>query len=223
MGKHIPTMTIKNKAQPPWFDSEAFQLCRKKERLRSKFKISGSASDYSAYSKCRKEFKILISDKMKANIYDEEDPSLVSKKFWAHLKATSKSTRIPESVSYGRRFRNNPKDQTELFNEYFTDQFSEPSEYNIDIDFYRDNIDNTIDFSLYRIRSLLKKVKPKKAPGPDGINGIVLKKCAVSLAYPLSKLYKLSYNTGIIPNEWKLSCVVPVHKKGSKSTVEDYS
>ena len=220
--RHIPTMTITNKEQPPWFDSEAFQLCRKKERLRSKYKRSGSASDYSEYSKCRKEFKCLISEKMKANIYDEDDPALVSKKFWSHLKTTSKSTRIPESVSYGRRFRNNPKDQTEIFNEYFSDQFSELSEYNIDIDFCRDNIDNVIDFNLHRIRSLLKKVKPKKAPGPDGIHGIVLKRCAFGLAYPLSKLYKTSYNTGIIPNEWKLSCVVPVHKKGSKSSVENY-
>ena len=62
MGKHISTMTIRNKAQPPWFDNEAFQLCRKKERLCSKYKIAGSPSDYSACSKCRKEFKTLISD-----------------------------------------------------------------------------------------------------------------------------------------------------------------
>ena len=51
---------------------------------------------------------------------------------------------------------------------------------------------------------------------------MVLKNCAFGLAYPLSKLFKLSYNTGIIPHEWKRANVVPVHKKGSKADVENY-
>ena len=68
----------------------------------------------------------------------------------------------------------------------------------------------------------MKEVKPDKAAGPDGIHGMILKHCAFGLAYPLSKLFKISYNTGIIPKEWKEACVVPVHKKGSKSDVENY-
>ena len=32
----------------------------------------------------------------------------------------------------------------------------------------------------------------------------------------------MSYNTGIIPKEWKVANVVPVHKKGSKSDVKNY-
>ena len=34
-------------------------------------------------------------------------------------------------------------------------------------------------------------------------------------------LFKLSYNTGYIPSDWKLAHV-PIHKKGSKSNVENY-
>ena len=49
-----------------------------------------------------------------------------------------------------------------------------------------------------------------------------MKNCAPGLAYPLSKLFKVSYNTGIIPQEWKYANVVPVHKKGNKSDVENY-
>ena len=35
------------------------------------------------------------------------------------------------------------------------------------------------------------------------------------MPYPLSLIYKLSYNTGIIPEEWKLGHVVPILKKGN--------
>ena len=65
-------------------------------------------------------------------------------------------------------------------------------------------------------------MKPCKAADPDGIYGMVLKNCAYGLAYPLSKLFRVSYNTGMIPNEWKTANVVPIHKKGSKVEVENY-
>ena len=158
---------------------------------------------------------------MRANFYDEEDPALISKKIWKHLKLTSGSTRIPETVSYGSRFRNDSDDQAELFNEFFSDQFSDSSDYNIDINFDNDD-NNNIDFNFRQVRSLLNKVNVNKAVGPDGIHGKILKNCASSLAYPLSLIFKTSYNTGQIPNDWKLANVVPVHKKGSKSSVENY-
>ena len=69
---------------------------------------------------------------------------------------------------------------------------------------------------------MLKSSNVNKACGPDGICGRILKNCAGSLAYPLSLIYKLSYNTGIIPQEWKMANVVPVFKKGSKHLVENY-
>ena len=124
-------------------------------------------------------------------------------------------------MHYNGRYRNNPNDQATLFNNFFVDQFSDPSLYDVDIDFHNDEV-NDIDFSLQKIRKLLKQVKPSKAAGPDKIHGMVLKNCSFGLAYPLSKLFQVSYNTGIIPNEWKAANVVPIHKKGPKMEVENY-
>ena len=66
------------------------------------------------------------------------------------------------------------------------------------------------------------KTNPNKAPGPDGIHGKFLKNCASSLALPLSLLYTTAFKTGVVPIEWKLATVVPVFKKGDKSSVENY-
>ena len=221
MKKHIPTITLKNKFQPPWFDCDTHHLCLKKERLRAKFKETGRAEDYKKFSECRKNFKNLVKEKMAANFDDHDDPALISKKFWSHVKSMSGSSRIPGTVNYKNRFRNNPKDQTEIFNQFFEEQFSESSEYNINIDFANDGM-NDIDFSMRRIRQILKKINVNKSPGPDGIHGNVLKNCRESIAYPLSKIFRMSYNIGQIPAEWKLANVVPVHKKGPKSCVENY-
>ena len=158
---------------------------------------------------------------MTTNFEDQSDPALVSKKFWSHLKSSSNTSRIPETVCYQGKFRNNPLDQSELFNTYFVDQFSAPSKYNINIDFSLDS-DDDISFSHGDVRKLLKKINPNKAAGPDGINGKILKMCAEGISYPLSKIFQTSYNTGLIPNEWKQANVVPVYKKGSKLSTENY-
>ncbi len=117
--------------------------------------------------------------------------------------------------------RFSPLEQANMFNKFFSDQFSSASNYDIDIDFYDDGKFD-IDFDHRTVRKLLSNINSNKAHGPDGIHGQILKKCAVSLAFPLSKLFKLSYNMGQLPSEWKTANVVPVHKKGSKSDVENY-
>ena len=68
----------------------------------------------------------------------------------------------------------------------------------------------------------MKKVKPNKAPGPDGISGYILKHCAPSLGNPLSILFNKSYISGVLPDDWKTANVVPIHKKGHKGDIENY-
>ena len=221
MNKHIPTITLRNKSQPPWFDCDTHHLCLKKERLRAKFKVTGRAEDYKKFSECRKQFKNLVKEKMAANFDDHDDPALISKKFWSHVKSMSGSSRIPGTVNYKNRFRNNPKDQANMFNTFFEEQFSDSSSYNINIAFENDHM-NDIDFSMRKIRQILKNINVNKSPGPDGIHGKVLKNCRESLVYPLSQIFRVSYNIGQIPAEWKLGNVVPIHKKGPKADVENY-
>ena len=97
-----------------------------------------------------------------------------------------------------------------MFNRFFYDQFSN---YDIDINFESDN-NFDIDFSTDKIRDILRNINCNKAQGLENIHGIILKTCSNSLARPLSIFFKLIYNTGILPIEWKRANVVPVFKKG---------
>ena len=108
-----------------------------------------------------------------------------------------------------------------MFNTFFFEQFSDKSEYDVNIDWTNDETFD-INFCPENIKKLLGNINSNKACGPDEIHGKILKMCASSLALPLSCIFKLSYNSGIIPSEWKLAHVVPVHKKGSKDNVENY-
>ena len=70
-------------------------------------------------------------------------------------------------------FRNKPSEKAELFNNYFYDQFSGPSDYNINIGWSNDQVFD-IDLDQNKVRKLLLNINSNKASGPDGIHGKIL-------------------------------------------------
>ena len=123
--KQIPSITIKCSKHPPWYDKETFVLAKKKGRLRQKYKNNKTMENYSKYAQCRKRLQDLLDTKMRSNFEDDKDLALVSKKYYGHLKSTSGSSSIPETINYGCRFRSKPQDKAELFNNFFADQFAD--------------------------------------------------------------------------------------------------
>ena len=69
---------------------------------------------------------------------------------------------------------------------------------------------------------LLRNLDVNKALGPDGIPARVLKECANELAPSLCYLFNKSLSLSVVPSQWKLAHVVPIHKKGSKEHVSNY-
>ena len=217
---HIPKFSITNEHQPPWFDSECFAKCKEKEKLHKLFKQKKTLQSELKFKAFRREFKTLVRSKMRANL-DYCDRNILTKKFWSHFKSSRNSSRIPEVVSYEGLTANEPLAKANMFNKYFYKQFSEPSHYETNIDFTNDSSFD-IDFSATRVKPLLDSLDINKAQDPDGINGSVLKNCSETLSYPLSILFNLVYNTGYIPQEWKVANVVPVYKKDDKNKVTNY-
>ena len=144
ISKHIPTITIKLGYKSPWFDSESHNAYLKKKRAHKKWKHTNSDLEYFKFSMHRTNFKTLSDQKLNDNLYNSDDPAMITKKFWSHVKFTSKSTRIPERMYLGDRFRTSDVDKANLFNSFFFDQFSGPSNYDIDINWHNDDIFMTL-------------------------------------------------------------------------------
>ena len=156
---------------------------------------------------------------MRINIEDSSDNSIMSKKFWKHVKCKCKSTRIPETMKFGDQFRYKPLDQANLFNTYFFSQFSDRSSYDIEIDLRNDNYEfNKLNFHAVDVLLILKQINSSKAAGPDGIEGILLKNCAASLAKPLTIMFNTSFISGIIPKNGNLPRLFLFIRKATKTT-----
>ena len=121
---------------------------------------------------------------MRANL-DDQNRNNLTKKFWSYVKSTLKSTRIRKLVYLKGKTSSNPKTKTDMLNEFFYYQFSEASEYDVNITFDADSTFD-IDFNVARVRDIISKLDSNKAQGPNNIHGLILKKCACVLTKPLS-------------------------------------
>jgi hypothetical protein len=72
------------------------------------------------------------------------------------------------------------------------------------------------------IYELLSSLKPKLSVTPDNLPPIFLKKFAIFLAEPLLLLFERSFNDSAVPKIFKHSIVTPIHKKGSRSSIDNY-
>jgi len=55
-----------------------------------------------------------------------------------------------------------------------------------------------------------------KSMGPDWIHPRALRELAEELARPLSIIYQQPWLTGEVPDEWRITNVTPIYKKGQK-------
>ncbi len=68
----------------------------------------------------------------------------------------------------------------------------------------------------------MKTLKEKRSYGLDNIPVKVLKDAREILVKPYHRLLNKIYDQNIIPEQWKKSRILLLHKKGKKNVVENY-
>ena len=113
-------------------------------------------------------------------------------------------------------------DKAKVFNGYFCSIFTRENSSNltqlrnlVQASWSTSSIDEVV-ISEDAVFEVLCKIDPSKACGPDDIPGRLLKEGAPWLAEPLTQLYNLSLQSGVLPRDWRRANVTPVFKKGDK-------
>ncbi len=88
----------------------------------------------------------------------------------------------------------------------------------------RQSSDNhVITVSEDEVRRAFKRVNVRKASGPDGITGHVLRSCADQLAGLFTSIFNESLATSVVPTSFKKSIIIiPVPKNKKPSCLNDY-
>lgn len=79
-----------------------------------------------------------------------------------------------------------------------------------------------VNITSHDVYNQLRKLNSRSSGGPDHIPPVFLKHCAPALANPLASLFQSSFDTGYLPDIWRMAFVTPVYKKGESSLPSNY-
>ncbi len=83
--------------------------------------------------------------------------------------------------------------------------------------------DHVITVPEDEVQMELKRVNVRKAAGPDGITGRVLRSCSDQLAGLFTSLFNESLATSVVPTCLKKSIIIPVPKNNKPACLNDYN
>ncbi len=76
-----------------------------------------------------------------------------------------------------------------------------------------------LSLSVADVTRSFKRVNIRKAVGPDGIPGHVLRACAFQLAGFFTDTFNLSLSLSVVPSCFKKSTIVPIPKKNKSDLI----
>ena len=77
--------------------------------------------------------------------------------------------------------------------------------------------------NAFEVELATKKLKSHKSSGIDQITAELIKEGGRTVHYQIHKLNVSIWNKEELPEEWKESIIVPIHKKGDKTDCNNYS
>jgi hypothetical protein len=124
----------------------------------------------------------------------------------------------------GTTFVSGPKKMADILSQQYESVFSVPKSdlSSLNIRQHTCPTLSDIDITEDSVKDAIKNMKESSAPGPDGIAAYFLKKYADQLTYPIMKIWRMSLDTGKLPEGTALAIITPIHKGGIKSMPANY-
>jgi len=111
------------------------------------------------------------------------------------------------------------------FNDYFTNVFSREDDRALPAPVVLYGGEETLDevsFTVEKVSSKIRQLKPDKSPGPDGFLPRVLREVCAGVAPHLARIFNRSLEEGRAPDVMKLADVTPIHKKGPTNVTGNF-
>lgn len=218
--KRVITVGGNSKKGTGWFDAECNIARKNLRKLLRKFRRTLSNEDRQSYCKQRREYKNLLFRKKK--IYNKIliDKLIASSNnqytFWEAVhNIIPKKKYVPNKVKLEDWFNHfQTLLEKDIGNENFVNEDAENG----------DGVDEiyNVPISNEEVLFALRKLKCKKAAGPDGLIGELFKNAPNFVLPFFVKFFNVLFDKGIYPESWYESIIFPIFKKGDVNKADNY-
>ena len=219
----IPKIRRRTSNNHQWMTKHVKRLVRKKQRHYNLYMDSGTDQDFERYKQTAKECKKAIRQ-AKKRFETSISKNGNKRPFNAYIKSKTKSRISVGPLKHGNDLITDNTLMASVLNNQFNSVFTHEDKTNMPTcpdASGGHRTENTFDADT--VKKKIKNLKVSSSSGPDGMSSKFLVDHVDSLAYPLSKIYNLSMDSGDVPQAWREANVTPIYKnKGSKSKPENY-
>ena len=153
-----------------------------------------------------------------------------SKTAWTIINGCNDKPKEEITLNINNNLITDPKIIVNCFNEFFStiaDSFLSTSNLPPNQLIFNNIIFNANSFFLKptdenEVTISISEMKNSKSTGYDNININLIKFCLSELITPLVAIVNCSFNTGVFPSAMKVAKVIPLHKKGSKTLIDNF-
>lgn len=223
----IPKISPSKKRFPHWFRYDTIRAVKEKNKWHTRWKKYRNSIDYLTFKLLRGRCKFLIEQDYKHYLEGCESEIISNPKhLWQFAKSKRNNITSLTSVKHNETHITDGLKICELFSEHFS-SFLNGSACKTPTDIStKKDVQVSQNIAKYYIPETLITEKigslKNKAAGPDGLPTVFIKKCQMSLSKPLHLLFNRSLSEGIFPKKWKTAFVVPIHKSGDKTIINNY-
>ena len=234
---HAPTKNPPKTDKRPKISRPRRILHRKRRKLKGRLNSLKSRNPDSNVIKDLEKELFLMAHEMQVNINNEltqrelkavECVKSNPKYFFSYAKRFSKlrSNIGPLRNTETGLLQHDPQKMADILQNQYSSVFSNPAnpvkENTMSDAPQPSETITTIEFTEEDIISAIDDIDADSATSEGDIPARILKSCKGPLARALLRLWKTSYETGIIPKVYKEQFITPVYKKGNKTEPSNY-
>ena len=221
----VPSRIRSQRSHQPWINTNIKRLSNKKQRLYNRAKRTKNSKDLAAYKclkrfvqkQCRAAYNNYIADSLNSSSRNG------SKRLWSYIKSKKKDNLGVGSLYCDGQVYTDNLGKANILNRHFSSVYTtEDISHLPSLNEHSIPAIEPITINTAGVADLLSNIQPFKASGPDNIPAFLLKEIAFQIAPPLAVVFQASLNQCSLPADWKIAHVVPVFKKGDKSSPNNY-
>ena len=212
------------KQHKPWFDEECLQFLDERKQAKLQQVQDPSQRNVDNLNNVRREASRHFRNKKKAYLKAKIED----------LETNSKIKNIRDLYRSISEFKNGYQPRTNIVNDETGDLVT--GSYSI-LAGWRDCFSHLLNVrqtethtaeplvpqpSAFEIDLAIEKLKSHKSPGTDHIPAELIKEVGRTIHYQVHKLTVSIWNEEELPEEWKESIIVPIHKKEDKTDCNNY-